>query len=125
MYMAQRILATPDRTPRERRDMAEIRDTRPGGRVDFQGDCQTCYFSDGSALMMTFDENFCPTEFLAIAPPGYDDAMAHALACLDSCPGWDHETLSHNLESNFPELELDDCDSIAEAVLAAGGRSGG
>jgi hypothetical protein len=47
------------------------------------------------------------------------DAKAHAINCLRESDGWDVETLSHNIESNFPELTSDECDSIAEIVFSA------
>lgn len=45
-------------------------------------------------------------------------AMEHAQHCLASCDGWDIETLGHNIESSFPELDADVIDSIAEAALS-------
>lgn len=60
---AQRIMDTPDRTPKERRDMAELRHV---GRVEWKGDLLVCRFLDGSALMMVLDDDLCPVEFLAL-----------------------------------------------------------
>lgn len=45
-------------------------------------------------------------------------AMEHAQNCLAACDGWDIETLGHNIESSFPELDIDVIESIAEAALA-------
>lgn len=45
------------------------------------------------------------------------DAVEHAEACLRTCDGWEVETLSHNIESGFPELDVEQCDDIARAVL--------
>ena len=47
-----------------------------------------------------------------------DEAERHAVECLAACDGWDEETLSHNIESNFPELDQDECDEIASASIA-------
>lgn len=46
------------------------------------------------------------------------EAAAHAQECLDACDGWDIETLGLNIESNYPELNQDDCEKIAEAAIA-------
>lgn len=114
MYIAHQIMATPDRTPKERRLMAEIRHVGP---VEWKGDLLVNRFDDGSSLMVVMDENLTPVEFLAVAPQEYEDARAHADACLNTCDGWDMEELSANIESNFPDLEPDVCDEIAEAAL--------
>jgi hypothetical protein len=45
------------------------------------------------------------------------DAVTHAKNCLESCGGWDVETLSFNIESNYPEIESDKCERIASAVM--------
>lgn len=46
-----------------------------------------------------------------------DDAMRHALQCIDVCEAqgieYDEETLAFNIQSNFPDLDLDACDEIA------------
>lgn len=97
--------------------MAELRDIKPKGRVDFHKDMETCYFKDGSALMMVFDESLCPIDFLVISPPGHEEAFTHALSCINACDGWCEETLSHNIESNFPELDLDECDDMANMAI--------
>lgn len=47
------------------------------------------------------------------------DAFAHARSCLDTRNGWDEESLSTNIESNFPDLTLDECDEIACQALFA------
>lgn len=50
------------------------------------------------------------------------DAMKHAAACIETCDAqgieYDEETLSHNIESNFPDLDLDACDEIASTAIA-------
>ena len=47
------------------------------------------------------------------------DARAHAEACLRARSGWTAETLGHNIESAFGgELDADECDEIARAVLS-------
>jgi hypothetical protein len=46
-----------------------------------------------------------------------NDAVEHAEKCLDATDGWGVETLGHNIESSFPELEPEQCDDIAAAVL--------
>jgi hypothetical protein len=45
------------------------------------------------------------------------DAYDHALECLDACGGWDEETLAHNIESNFPDLDPIRCGDIAYLAL--------
>jgi hypothetical protein len=45
------------------------------------------------------------------------DAVEHAYHCLGCSNGWTVETLSHNIESSFPELDIDVIDSIAEQAL--------
>lgn len=47
-----------------------------------------------------------------------DEAARHAVECLAARDGWDEETLSVNIESNFPELDQDECDEIARAAIA-------
>lgn len=45
-------------------------------------------------------------------------AIDHASSCLNVLPtGWDEETLSHNVESNFPSLTDDECEAIARIAL--------
>lgn len=46
-----------------------------------------------------------------------DEAIEYAQQCLRMADGWDVETLGHNIESSFPELEPEECDDIARAVL--------
>lgn len=50
------------------------------------------------------------------------DAHEHALSCIDACEAadieYDSETLSANIECNFPELEIEECDDIASAAIA-------
>ena len=116
MSTAKTIVSATDRTKKEKRDWAEFLNI---GGVDFDGDVNICHFKDGSSLMMTLDENFKPTEFLAIAPPYFDDAIAHAEKCISKTEGWDSETLSFNVESNFPDLTIDQCYEVAEIALAA------
>ena len=45
------------------------------------------------------------------------NAVAHAENCLESCSGWDVESLGYNIECNFPEIDSDKCDAIAAAVI--------
>lgn len=55
------------------------------------------------------------------------DAREHALTCIDACSAegirYDAETVSSNVETNFPELSLDECDDIARAAIAQTRRS--
>ena len=48
-------------------------------------------------------------------------AALHAAESINACQergiAYDQETLSHNLESNFPDLARDDCDAIAAAAI--------
>ena len=45
------------------------------------------------------------------------DAVTHAENCLESRSGWDTESLGYNIECNFPEIESEKCEAIAEAVM--------
>jgi len=45
------------------------------------------------------------------------DAVALAEICLDAADDWEVESLSFNIECNFPGLDLEKCDAIAEAVM--------
>lgn len=46
------------------------------------------------------------------------DALDHATECLRAIStGWDEENLSHNVESNYPELTLCECEAIARITL--------
>jgi len=63
MSIAYKIANMSDRTDRERRDMAELHNVNA---VDFNNDCCTCTFSDGSVLMMRFENDFIPVEFLVL-----------------------------------------------------------
>jgi hypothetical protein len=45
------------------------------------------------------------------------DAVTHAKNCLESCDGWDVETLSFNIECGYPEIDSDKCERIASAVM--------
>ena len=45
------------------------------------------------------------------------DAVIHAENCLESCNEWDAESLSYNIECNFPEIDSDKCNAIASAVM--------
>ena len=47
------------------------------------------------------------------------EAKAHANACLWARDGWTVETLSHNIESSVPDLDIEDCDAVAEGALSA------
>lgn len=49
---------------------------------------------------------------------GFDmDAFEHARTCIDSVSGWCVDSLGHNIESNFPDIDPDDCDEIALFLL--------
>lgn len=52
----------------------------------------------------------------------YRDAQGWAEQCLDSRGGWDFESLSFNLESNFAELSMEEIEDIAESALAKRAR---
>lgn len=60
---AQKILTIADRTPKERRDMAEFYAVR----YDWKGDTATAWFADGSCLMMAFDSDLCPIEMIEVS----------------------------------------------------------
>ena len=45
------------------------------------------------------------------------DAVIHAENCLESCGGWDVESLGYNIECNFLEINSDKCNAIAAAVM--------
>ena len=49
------------------------------------------------------------------------DAVKHAENCLESCNGWNVESLGYNIECNFPEINSDKCNAIAAAVMRARG----
>jgi hypothetical protein len=59
---ASKILTIADRTPKERRNMAEFYAVR----YDWTGDTATTWFVDGSVLMMTLDDDLCPTEMIEV-----------------------------------------------------------
>lgn len=71
------------------------------------------------------DEADCAIGFASLQATATDaahrslraDAMEHARQCLDACDGWEVETLGHNIESSFPELDPDECDEIAAAAI--------
>jgi len=54
------------------------------------------------------------------------DAVLHAIQCIHTCGSqgiaYDEETLSCNIESNFPNLNLDECDEIAHEALRQTGK---
>jgi hypothetical protein len=60
---------------------------------------------------------FASLQSNATATTVRDDAMEHARQCIDTRDGWDVETLGHNIESSFPDLDPDECDEIAAAAL--------
>ncbi len=65
---------------------------------------------------------FHPVDPVAVVADqiGFDsDAIEHGRVCLDACDGWEVETLSTNIESNFPHLDENQCDEIASFLLAA------
>ena len=45
-------------------------------------------------------------------------ASAHAKQCLDAKDGWEEETLSNNIESNYPDLPIWVCEALAEIALS-------
>jgi hypothetical protein len=47
------------------------------------------------------------------------EAVKHAENCLESCNGWDVESLCYNIECNFLEINSDKCKAIAAAVMRA------
>ena len=49
------------------------------------------------------------------------DAVKHTENCLESCRGWDTESLASNIGDNFPEIEWEKCEAIAAAVMRARG----
>lgn len=57
-----------DRTPKERRNMAEFYAVHVEALKDKRGyqNGEVCYFRDGSMLLMDFDEDYCPTQFLVM-----------------------------------------------------------
>lgn len=115
LTIAEAIMATPDRTPKERRDMAELR-AAPAmdGKTEWMGrDGEACRFLDGSALLMTFDEDFRPIEFLVVNPdPVEVDRAALRQYANDLADIWRHlgreemlEQIEAHIESNYPEVD--------------------
>ena len=49
------------------------------------------------------------------------DAVKHTENCLESCRGWNVESLSYNIECNFPEIKSEKCEAIAAAVMRTRG----
>lgn len=47
------------------------------------------------------------------------DAVKHAENCVESCKGWNVESLGYNIECNFPEIDNEKCQRIAAAVMRA------
>jgi hypothetical protein len=45
------------------------------------------------------------------------DAVIHAENCLESCLSWDTESLASSIGDNYPEIESEKCEAIAEAVM--------
>ena len=49
------------------------------------------------------------------------EAYRHAVQCVESCVAcdieYDEETISHNVECNFPDLSADECDAIAHRAI--------
>lgn len=60
---AAKILTIADRTPKERRNMAEFYAVR----YDWKGDTATTWFADGSVLMMIFDDDLSPVEMIEVS----------------------------------------------------------
>lgn len=84
------------------------------------------------ATIIAQDESARAIEFAqlsAISEHAADlrEAFDWARFCIDECTAkgiaFDEETLSHNVESNFPDLSLDDCDDITAEALAAAGAA--
>lgn len=76
-----------------------------------------------SPLAMLFDRLAVQLDPVATGDSSdYADAVAHAQDCVAACGGWDLDMLSHNIESSFPDLDLDTCDEIAAAVLLRGAQ---
>ena len=63
MNTAQKVISTPDRTPRERHDMAAFLCTR---WQDAGRDMTQYFFSDGSSILMQLDEDLRPCEMVEI-----------------------------------------------------------
>lgn len=63
MNTAGRILAVSDRTPKERRDMAEFY----AASFEWDRGLVTYRYDDGSALMMVLDDGLSPTEIIEVA----------------------------------------------------------
>lgn len=55
------------------------------------------------------------------------EAFAYALECISACESqdidYDSETLSHSIECQFPELDIDECDDIAVDAIRNWKRS--
>ena len=110
LTIAESILMTPDRTPKERRDMAEIRNVSP---VDWNGGTEVCRFHDGSELMMVFDGDLCPVEFLPILPPEVEAERAELVEYARTLADiWRHlgpdemlEQIEAHIESNYPDAD--------------------
>lgn len=47
-------------------------------------------------------------------------ALNHARQCLSACDGWDEETLSHNVESNHPDVADDVREAVVRVALGIG-----
>lgn len=120
LTVAESILCTPDRTPKERRVMAELRAAPAGEWMGRDG--IVCRFHDGSALLMALDESLVPTEFLVVNPDsvevGRADLRHYAEELADL---WRHlgrddmiEQVEAHLESNYPDVD----DRIVELIVA-------
>lgn len=44
-------------------------------------------------------------------------ALNHARQCLNACDGWNEETLSHNVESNHPDIPEDEREAAVRVAL--------
>ncbi len=67
--MANKILTKSDRTPKERRDMADYYATTNSTPKTYQWvgkDMFVWTFEDGSQLMMVYDEDLQPLEFVEV-----------------------------------------------------------
>lgn len=69
--------------------------------------------------IVAVDEADRAIEFAQIQ--AHRDAVLHAMQCIHICDAqgirYDVDTLSFNIESNFPYLSLDDCDSAAHEAF--------
>lgn len=74
-----------------------------------------------SPLAKMFDAARVADETLDVCDDDICEAVEHAHSCIDVCKAqgieYDEETISHNVQSNFPHLDEDTCDSVARIVV--------